>query len=144
METARPTARPAPGRVESRWWYWIAAAAAFWVLAYVLGVVGFVLGVGAFLGGVFFDPTVFVPGAFGLLFVVVVPLVLFGLLVSLVLPVALYLDAEAVGEAGVGWEPDPVLYALVAAVGLFAQGLPVQPAVAVYYLYLRRRHVGTP
>lgn len=137
--------------VDSRWWLVVAAAAAFWAVAYALGVLFAlvaVLGVfgGAFVGGGhgFPFPLPFFPGAFGLAAVLIVPLVLVGLLVSLLLPVALYLDSEAVGRAGVGWEPDPVLYAIAGVVGLFAQGLPIQPAVALYYLYRRHEHVGVP
>ncbi|WP_254545531.1 hypothetical protein [Halomarina pelagica] len=130
--------------VESRWWLVVAAAAVFWVLAFVVGVLAFLVGMAAFVGGFFLDPSFFLPGAFGLAFLVVVPLVLLGLVLAVALPVALYFDAKAVREAAIGWEPDPVLYALVAVVGLFAQGVPIQPAVALYYLYRRHQHVGEP
>lgn len=150
-ERSERTERPERARVDvdSRWWLVVAAAAAFWAVAYALGVLFAlvaVLGVfgGAFVGGGHGFPVPFLPGAFGLAAVLIVPLVLVGLLVSLLLPVALYLDSEAVGRAGVGWEPDPVLYAIAGVVGLFAQGLPIQPAVALYYLYRRHEHVGVP
>lgn len=144
--TSAPHATGRP--VESRWWVVVAAAAAFWALAYV--VVAFVFlavflgAVGGFAVGPFGEPGPFVPFGVGAVFLVVVPLVLVGLALGLLLPVALYLDAAAVGRADVGWDPDPVLYAIVGVVGLFAQGVPVQPAVALYYLYQRHRYVGTP
>lgn len=132
-------------RVDSNWWQAIAVAGIFFVLAYVVGLFLFVtlfasILFGAAAGG---PPELFV-GGFGLLFVFVGLFVLVGIVLSLLLPVALYLDAEAVNEANVGWRPDPTLYAIVGVVGLFAQGLPVQPAVAFYYLYKRRQAVGTP
>jgi hypothetical protein len=74
----------------------------------------------------------------------VVPLVLLGLLLALLFPFAIYADAAAVADADVGWDPDPFLYGLLGAVGLFAGGAPVQPAVGLYYLYRRHQHVGTP
>ncbi|MFC7156448.1 hypothetical protein ACFQPA_13445 [Halomarina halobia] len=130
--------------VESRWWLVVAAAAAFWVLAFAVGALAFLVGMAAFVGGFFLDPSLFLPGAFGLALLVIVPFVLLGFALAVALPVALYFDATAVRGAAVGWEPDPVLYALVAVVGLFAQGVPIQPAVAVYYLYRRHQHVGEP
>ncbi|WP_254536406.1 hypothetical protein [Halomarina litorea] len=147
--THRSTTAP----VESRWWLAIAAAAVFWVLAYVVGALLFLTAFAGFLGGVAGwplghfggpGPAGFFPVGFGFVLLVVIPLALLGLALGLLLPVALYLDAEAVGRANVGWDPDPVLYAIVGVVGLFAQGVPVQPAVALYYLYRRHQHVGTP
>lgn len=139
-------------RVDSRWWLVVAAAAAFWAVVYAVGVLFALVAVLGVFGGAFFGsmgpghgfPFPFFPGAFGLAALLIVPLVLVGFLVSLLLPVALYLDSEAVGRADVGWTPDPVLYAIAGVVGLFAQGLPIQPAVALYYLYRRHEHVGEP
>lgn len=141
-------------RVDSRWWLVVAAAAAFWAVAYVLGALFALIAFLGVFGGAFFGsmgpghgfplPLPFFPGGFGLAALLILPLALLGLLVSLLLPVALYLDAEAVGRADVGWTPDPVLYAIAGVVGLFAQGLPIQPAVALYYLYRRHEHVGEP
>ena len=146
--TERPGRTRVDADVDSRWWLVVAAAAAFWAVAYAIGALFALVAVigvfgGAFVGG-YGGPVSFLPGAFGLAAVLIVPLVLVGLLVSLLLPVALYLDSQAVGRAGVGWEPDPVLYAIAGVVGLFAQGLPIQPAVALYYLYRRHEHVGVP
>ena len=132
-------------RVDSNWWKAVAAAGAFFVLAYVVGVLFFLVAFGTFVFGAAAGgpPELFV-GGFGLLLVFVVLFALVGLAFSLLLPVALYLDARAVDEANVGWHPDPTLYAIVGVVGLFAQGVPIQPAVAFYYLYKRRQAVGTP
>ena len=74
----------------------------------------------------------------------VVPILLLGMLLAVFFPVAIYLDAEAVADAGVGWDPDPFLYGLLGAAGLFAGGAPVQPVLGLYYLYRRHEHVGTP
>ncbi|MWG34446.1 hypothetical protein [Halomarina oriensis] len=127
--------------VDSEWWKAIALAGAFFVFAYVVGLLLFltvfvpaVIGLG--------DPAGLLGVGFGLAFLVFVLLALVGLVLSLLLPVALYFDAQAVTEANVGWRPDPTLFAGVAALGLFVQ--IVQPAVAFYYLYKRRQAVGTP
>ena len=152
MSQSAPSAPPSPAadRVESRWWIVVAAAAAFWAFAFVVGLFVFLFVLTGTLGGVAAGapgdvlPGIFFPVGFGLVALVVVPIALLGLALGLLLPVALYLDAEAVGRAEVEWTPDPILYALVGTVGLFAQGTPVQPAVALYYLYQRHRHVGTP
>jgi hypothetical protein len=125
----------------------IGVAAVFWALAYAVGLLAVLLGLFGALTGAAVGPIggfPFRPVGFGIVLLVAVPIVLVGVALGLLLPVALYLDAEAVGRADVGWEPDPVLYGLVGVVGLFAQGVPIQPAVACYYLYGRHRHVGTP
>jgi hypothetical protein len=67
--------------------------------------------------------------AFGGGFLVIMLLVVLGWLIS---PVALYLDAEQVGDAGLSWEPNPVLYAVG---GFFFSGL-----VTLHYLYKRHQH----
>ena len=132
-------------RVDSEWWKAVAVAGAFFVLAYVVGVVLFVTLFASVLAGTAVGgPPELLFGGFGLVFLVVVLLALAGFVLGLLLPVALYLDAQAVVDANVGWQPDPTLYAIVAVVGLFAQGVPIQPAVAFYYLYKRRQAVGTP
>jgi hypothetical protein len=129
----------------------IAASAVVWAVTYAVGLLAATLAVLGLLTGTF-GPVgpghgmlpFAVPGALGLASLLIVPLVVLGVLSSLLLPVALYLDAEAVGAADVGWTPDPVLYAIAGVVGLFAQGLPIQPAVALYYLYRRHERVGEP
>lgn len=58
---------------------------------------------------------------------------LVGALLSLVIPVLLYVDAEKLGDQPIDWEPNPVLYALG---GFFLTGL-----VVLHYLYVRAEHV---
>jgi hypothetical protein len=130
--------------VDSDWWQVVALAGAFFVLAYVAGVFLFGGVVLSFLVGAGGGPPELFVGSVGVLFLVVLAMVLVGLVLSLLLPIALYYDAEAVAAADVGWDPDPTLYAIAGVVGLFAQGVPVQPAVAFYYLYKRHEAVGTP
>jgi hypothetical protein len=142
--------------VDSNWWYWVAAVPVYWVVATVGGfafallALTFVVtgaGVGAGVGGgVAGEPTVGVGaglGIAGLAFVAVALLLAFaGMVVSLVFPVAVYLDAEAVADARLGWEPDPALYGLLGLAGVVAQ--PLQVPLAVYYLYKRHESVGRP
>lgn len=132
--TASP---PSPATVDSRWWYVVAAVP-------VLSVAGFAVGL-LFFVFVFLLGFAGAPGGmelFVLLFVFGIPFALLGGAVALAAPVALYFDAEAVTEAGVGWEPDAALYAVAALAGLVVPFL--QPGVALYYLYQRHQHVGTP
>mgnify|MGYP006274228013 FL=1 len=143
----RPSGGDAAEAVDSRWWYWVAAVPLYWVASSVLGfafaLVAFAFALtGAGVGAAGGNPGLgFGLGALGfvglaLLFVAV------GLVVSLAFPVAVYLDAEAVGDAGGDWQPDPALYALVGLAGVIAQ--PLQVPLAVYYLYKRHESVGRP
>jgi hypothetical protein len=133
--------------VESRWWYWVAAVPLYWVASSVLG---FAFGLVAFafaLTGAGIGHMGGMPGlgfGFGALGFVGLALVLVaaGLVLSLAFPVAVYLDAEAVAEAGGEWQPDPALYGLVGLAGVIAQ--PLQVPLAVYYLYKRHESVGRP
>jgi hypothetical protein len=140
VEPGRPSGR----RVDSDWWQVVAAAGAFFVLAYVVGLLAFLAAFGSVMFGVAGGPPELLAGGFGVAFLLFALLALVGLVLAVLLPVALYFDAQAVTEANVGWRPDPTLYAIAGVVGLFAQGLPIQPAVAFYYLYKRREAVGTP
>lgn len=136
---------------DSRWWYWVAALPLYFAVATV---VGFAVGVAAFAialtggTGVQYGVWVDMPmraGA-GIGFVVVVltvmALVAAGMLLSLLFPIAIYLDADAVAETAGNWQPDPALYGLVALAGLVAQ--PLQVPLAVYYLYERHESEGVP
>ena len=131
--------------VDSRWWYWIAAYPLF-LLVFVPLIV--------FVVALVVIPAVILievePGASGL---IVVPLVLGGVLflgiavgflvVFLVLPVALYADAKEIRAANVDWDPDPVLYGLVAALQwLFSPFIGL--VIALYYLYRRHQVLGVP
>lgn len=136
--------------VDSRWWYWIAAyplavllfvplvvvAALLFVMPFV--VVGPDMGPGAGPGpGV----AMAVIGLVMALLVVAVLVLTFVLLVMF--PIALYMDARAVGDADVGWSPDPLLYGLLGLLQLVVTPI-IGLVVAVYYLYRRHEHVGVP
>ena len=145
---ARPTASAATdidggllpaATVESRWWYWIAAVPVYFGLSLVVGTLLFVV----FFLGLWVDVGVAFSGAFafvlvGLLFA------LPGLLLSVLFPVAVYVDARAVSEATVDWNPDPTLYGIVALGGVLATAFTVSVPMALYYLYRRHEAVGVP
>lgn len=139
--TRGPTDGP---RVASRWWYWVAAVPVYYLVLFVVGawfalvaLVGLGLGLAGGPAGPFFG--------LGLVAALVaVATALAGLVLLVLFPVALYLDAEAVSGAGLDWRPDGVLYALVGLVGALTTGFTLSAAVAVYYLYRRHRHVGVP
>jgi hypothetical protein len=149
-----------PGkRVDSNWWYWVAAVPIYYVLATAAGFAFAVLAFGLALtgaagagGGWHVGPGWHMgPGAMeglgiglGFLGAFGVALLLFavGALLSLLFPLAVYLDAEAIEAAGGDWRPDPALYGLLGLVGVVAQ--PLQVPLAVYYLYKRHESVGRP
>jgi len=130
--------------VDSRWWYVVAAATVYEavVLAALFVVVPLLL-LGA-VGVGLADPVAALGLSAVALFVLVVPLLLLGMLLALLFPVAIYLDAEAVADADCGWAPDSFLYGLLGAAGLVAGGAPIQPIVGLYYLYRRHQHAGVP
>lgn len=133
-------------RVDSRWWYWIAAYPIvgllfipfIFLLIIFLGIP--VVALGETVG----DPAA--PLAFVLiLFAIVLGFSFFmiALAVFVMLPVALYFDAQAVAEANLEWEPDPFVYAIIGALQFFVTPL-IGLIVAVYYLYRRHTDVGVP
>jgi hypothetical protein len=124
--------------VDSRWWYWIAAVPVYALLSTLIGFAAFV---GVFLLGLAGDAVGFGFLAFFLLFVLIA---LPGLVLTVLFPIATYVDAKAVAEADVGWDPDPALYGLVALAGVLLTGFTVSLVLAVYYLYQRHKYVGTP
>jgi hypothetical protein len=122
--------------VDSRWWYWIAAVPVFFVLSVAFAVV-FVATVflGLFLGeGVAMVVLFGLAGLFALA----------GLVLSILFPLAVYVDAQAVSRADVDWNPDPVLYGLVALAGVVVTAFVVSVPLALYYLYRRHGAVGVP
>jgi len=130
--------------VDSKWWYAVAA-----VPLYVLvGIVGGVFAVALFVFGIAVD----VGGGMGLatgLIVVLLTLgvigyALAGLALSILFPAGIYLDAKAVAAADVAWEPDAVLYLLVAAASVVLSAFTLSAVVALYYLYRRNSAVGVP
>jgi hypothetical protein len=134
---------------DSRWWYWVAAVPAFYVVAtaagFLFGMLAFALAVTGATGvqyGV--GPGIGAPvgaGFFGV-FVLFVLLFAVGGLLSLLFPVAVYLDAEAVADTAGDWAPDPELYGVLGLVGVVAQ--PLQAPLGVYYLYKRHQSEGVP
>ncbi|WP_323191357.1 hypothetical protein [Halostella sp. PRR32] len=140
--TTRLADRP---RVDSNWWYVVAVTPLFSLLLFLVTgwmVAAVLLGFG---GGLM--PMMGHSGTLAGIFTLLIPVFLFGTVgtvLTAVFPISLYLDAKAVRAADIGWDPDPVLYALVAVVGIvstaFAFGIPL----SLYYLYQRHRHVGTP
>ncbi|NIB98078.1 hypothetical protein [Halobacterium sp. R2-5] len=146
---SRTDARDAQDTSDSSWWYWVAAIPIYYVVGTALG---FVVGVASFafaltgMGTMDPGPGMGIPIGWGLgfasVFVVVAVLAAAGILLSLLFPLAIYLDADAVAATGGEWEPDAVLYGLIGLVGVFAQ--PVQVPVGVYYLYRRHQATGVP
>jgi hypothetical protein len=131
--------------VDSNWWYWVAAVPVYYVLATVAGVAFAVLAFGLALtgaAGVGGPPGIGVGIGFFGAFAVGLLLVGVGLVVSLVFPLAVYADAEAVAAERGDWQPDPALYGLLGLAGVVAQ--PLQVPLAVYYLYKRHESVGRP
>jgi hypothetical protein len=123
--------------VDSRWWYWIAAIPLYVVLGGVLAV----LFVGALLFGLFLTGgLVTIAGAF-----VVVPVLgLLGLVLSVMYPIATYVDARAVAESDAPWTPDPLVWGLAALATEVLSAFVLSVALALYYLYKRHVAVGTP
>jgi hypothetical protein len=143
-------------RVDSRWWYWVAAiplVTAFWALSslWVFVVVVVV-------------PEAAVSGTRDVLTLPAVALGVPALVAFLVLPLALWLDARAIAAAGGDWPADPARAPTIAAVAdavvvggtaLFFEesalgllgvlvGVALGTWVAVRYLRRRREHVEMP
>jgi hypothetical protein len=130
--------------VESNWWYWIAAvpvyllvtlvggalAAVLFLFAGVLDIVG--------LGGLASLSTFVLFGGVATLAGLV------GVVIALVFPVAMYVDARAVEREGGAWTPDPVLWGLLAVVAVLVTNFVVSVPLALYYLYRRHEELGTP
>ena len=134
-------------RVDSNWWYVVAlmpvlSLLGFLVFSWVAAAAVFSFGFGAVGGGMMGPGMVAAP-----LMVLFVPLFLLGTVgtaLTVLFPVAVYLDAKAVAAADVGWDPDPTLYALVAVVGIVATAFLLDLLLSGYYLYRRHQYVGTP
>lgn len=123
--------------VDSRWWYWIAAVPAFALVALVGGVF-FAFG---FLFDLFLTGGLFTFGA-AFLFVPVAGLV--GLVLTVMYPVATYVDARAVAESRAEWTPDPLVWGLVALASVVLSAFSLSVVASLYYLYKRHGAVGTP
>ena len=125
--------------VDSRWWYWIAAIP----LYVVVGAAAVLLfAVVALLGfGIGFDAGFVVTG---LLFLAIVGLGLVGLVLSIVFPIAMYIDARAIAASEASWTPDPLVWGLAALATEVLSAFTLSVVVALYYLYKRHAAVGTP
>ena len=122
--------------VDSKWWYWIAAVPVFALVGTLLGVLFAVVGVASFFLGLPFVAFVIAVGFVGVV----------GAILTLVFPLAVYVDARAIAEAEAAydWRPDPALYGLVALAGAITTTFVVTVPLALYYLYKRHETVGTP
>lgn len=135
-----------PEPIASRWWYWIAA----YPLAALLSIpLSFVL-ILAIVGPLVLLGNEPAPGVtVGVLLVVLLGIVVVSLfLVILIgifvaLPIAIYFDARVIAAAGRDWSPDPVIYAVLAALQFVVTPL-IGLIVALYYLYRRHEEVGVP
>jgi hypothetical protein len=130
--------------VDSRWWYWVAAVPVYFLVTLVGGAVaaGVFLFAGlldlAGLSGLASFSTFLVFGAIASLFGLV------GIVVAVLFPVALYVDARAVEALDGEWTPDPVLWGLLAVVAVLVTNFVLSVPLALYYLYKRHESVGTP
>lgn len=129
---------PRPG-VDSRWWYWIAAIPLYVVAGGAVGLLFAVIALAGF--GLGLDAGVV---GFGLLFVTVLVLGLAGLVLTIVFPVATYIDARAVAAADTSWTPDPLVWGLAALATVVLSAFTLSFVLALYYLYKRHVAVGTP
>jgi len=125
--------------VDSRWWYWIAAIPAYVVIA---AAVGLLFAVVALLGFGIGIEAGFV--GFGLLFVLAVVLGVVGLALTILFPVATYVDARAIAAADAPWTPDPLVWGLAALATVVLSAFTLSFVLALYYLYKRHVAVGTP
>ena len=128
--------RPA---VDSRWWYWIAAIPLYVVVGGALGLLFAVVALAGF--GLGLDGGLI---GFGLLFVLVVALGLAGLVLTILFPVATYVDARAIATSDASWTPDPLVWGLAALATVVLSAFTLSFVLAIYYLYKRHVAVGTP
>ena len=123
--------------VNSRWWYWIAAVP----LSVVIATVGFIVFFITILTGVAIDFEFAVAG----LWILIVPVVgLSGVIMTVMFPVATYIDARAIAESRYQWTPDPRIWGIIAFGTVIGSVFVLSIVVAVYYLYRRHKAVGTP
>jgi hypothetical protein len=129
---------PRPG-VDSRWWYWIAAIPLYVVVGAALGLLFAVVALAGF--GLGLDGGLI---GFGLLFVLVVALGVAGLVLTILFPVATYVDARAIATSDASWTPDPLVWGLAALATVVLSAFTLSFVLAIYYLYKRHVAVGTP
>ncbi|WP_458207550.1 hypothetical protein [Haladaptatus sp. NG-SE-30] len=140
-------------RVNSRWWYWIAAVPTvfvFWVVTVVWVAFAISMEPGLLAGS---GDSPLTRAAAVSLVAVGVPFVV----LTAFFPLAVFQDTQAISRAEAGWEPSGN-YALVALLGLVVlaglalsdlslaviTGFVVSVPFSVYYLWLRHEHLGVP
>ncbi|MEA1931392.1 MAG: hypothetical protein U9O06_07570 [Euryarchaeota archaeon] len=149
-EGAAPRASGATSRheeaiaVDSKWWYWVAAVPIYvavgilgGIVAGVLFLLGFAVDIGGGMGiatGIVTLGIVVGSLAYGLV----------GLVLAFLFPLGIYKDAMAIEASTARWEPDSVLYLVVAAASVLVTAFAVSAVVALYYLYRRHEAIGTP
>jgi hypothetical protein len=123
--------------VSSRWWYWIAAVPLYVVVAAV-GLVIFFITV---LTGVAIDIEFAVVGSW----IILIPVVgLSGVIMTVMFPVAIYIDSRAISKSQYQWTPDSRIWGIAALGTVIGSVFTLSIAVALYYLYRRHNVVGTP
>lgn len=143
-------------RVNSRWWYWIAAVPAvfvFWVVT--VAWVAFAISL---------EPNLFsLTGNSPVIHAALVSLVAVGIpfaVLILMFPFAVFQDTQAIRRAEPGWEPPSGNYALVGLFGLVCAvvvgfltsdlsmavivGFVLSVPFALYYLRERHENLGVP
>lgn len=130
--------------VDSKWWYWVAAVPIYVAVGILAGIVAgllFLLGIAVDIGGGMGIATGIVTvgvavGSIGYGLV--------GLALALLFPLGIYTDAVEIEASTARWDPDPVVYLVVAAASVLLTAFAVSAVVALYYLYRRHEAVGTP
>ena len=142
-------------RVDSRWWYWIAAVPtvfAFWMVTVAWVAIAISLEPGLLDSGLGNDPLT--QAARISLVAVGVPFVV----LTAIFPFAVFQDTQAIDRAGVEWEPPSSTYAAIALFGLLVlavagvsdvsvgviSGLVASVPFALYYLQQRHERLGVP
>jgi hypothetical protein len=69
---------------------------------------------------------------------------LVGLVLTILFPVATYIDARAIAASDASWTPDPLVWGLAALATVVVSAFTLSAVLAVYYLYKRHVAVGTP
>lgn len=140
-----PTAVDSDGSViDSNWWYWVAAMPLYAGIGMVVGIIVAVL--------FFFSVIVDIGGGAGiatgivglLVFSAGFVYVIAGLILSVMSPIGIYMDAKEIEESSVPWDPDPILYLVVSAGAVIFTGAMLNVVIALYYLYRRHEEIGVP
>ena len=141
---AQPVGGDPQLRVDSRWWYWVAAVPIYVLIGAIgsvlvaillIGTIGLdILGGGGAFTGLASILLLIAGGIYGLA----------GLALLFLFPIGIYLDAKAISELPVEWDPDPILYGGLAALSALFSAFTLSLFVALYYLYKRHGAIGEP